>query len=65
MRSEELKQMHKIGTLSNTLQDKMNLFAIKPKMSFCAEMGEQTYPSVWHYDMLNLIVFTYCNPTNY
>ena len=64
-RSEELKAMHKIGTLSNTLKDKMDLFAIKPKMSFCAEMGEQTYPSVWHYDVLNLIVFCYCNPINY
>ena len=40
----------------------MNLFATRPKIAACVEMGEPTEPSLWYSEALELFIMIYRCP---
>ena len=53
-----------MGVLNTTLDKNLNLFITRPKIAYCCQMGERTYPSIWHLKSLKTIIFIFLNPKN-
>ena len=64
LRSKEQQNRDKLGVPNTTLDKNLNIFATRPKIEFCIEMGNRSDPSLWHAKVLRYLMLIYRNPEN-